>query len=85
MTSAAKIVAAFVEATRALPDEAAARLAGVRAETIRKWRRRPPRWIRARTTRCLEAHLAGEPPAPGPGQSLQRAFEPVLRRRAPAE
>jgi hypothetical protein len=82
---AVEVVEAFLEVTRALSDEAAARLAGVRVETMRKWRRRRPRWIKASTAECLAAHLAGRPAPARSGQSLHRAFQRVMRQPAPAE
>ncbi|HEX6041807.1 hypothetical protein [Longimicrobium sp.] len=82
---AAALVAAFLAATAALPPDAAARLAGVRVETLRKWRRRVPRWLKAQTARRLAAHLAGEPPVDTrPDEGLRRAFLGTLR-AAPAE
>jgi hypothetical protein len=81
---AAALVAAFVAATAALSADDAARLAGVRGETLRKWRRRPPRWIKAGTAHRLAAHLAGEPPAPPRADDgLRRAFHPRLREVPP--
>ncbi|HEX6913249.1 MAG TPA: hypothetical protein VF142_22750 [Longimicrobium sp.] len=82
---AAALVAAFVAATAGLTVEEAARLAGVRVETMRKWRRRPPRWLRADTARRVAAHLAGEPTAPSRADDgLRRAFHLRLRETPPA-
>lgn len=81
----AALVAAFVAATVALPVEEAARLAGVRRETLRKWRRRPPRWLKAGTARRLAAHLAGEAPAAASvEEGFRRAFHTRLRTAPPA-
>jgi hypothetical protein len=81
---AAALVAAFVGATAALSAQEAARVAGVRPETVRKWRRRPPRWLKAGTARRLAAHLAGEAPAASTAEDgFRRAFHPRLR-AAPA-
>ena len=81
---AAALVTAFVVATAALEEEPAARLAGVRVETLRKWRRRPPRWLKADTARRVAAHLAGEPPAPSRADDgLRRAFHLRLRETPP--
>jgi hypothetical protein len=77
---AAALVAAFVGATAGLSVEEAARVAGVRRETLRKWRRRPPRWIKAGTARRLAAHLAGEAPASSAvEEGFRRAFHLRLR------
>jgi hypothetical protein len=82
--SAAPLVAAFVSATAALPAEAAAQLAAVRPETLRKWRRRIPRWLKADTARRLVAYLAGETPAPAPvDEGFRRAFRLTLRAAPP--
>jgi hypothetical protein len=82
---AAALVAAFLARTAALPTAAAAELAGVRTETVRKWRRRLPRWLKAQTARRLAAYLAGEPPVElRPDEGLFRAFRGTLR-AAPAE
>lgn len=81
----AALVAAFLAATAALPVEGAAALAGVRSETLRKWRRRLPRWLKAQTARRLAAHLAGEAPVEArPDEGLRRAFRGTLR-AVPAE
>jgi hypothetical protein len=81
----AALVAAFLARTAALPADAAAQVAGVRAETVRKWRRRLPRWLKARTARRLAAHLAGQTPVEArPDEGLYRAFRGALRPR-PAE
>ena len=81
---AAALVAAFVAATAGLTVDEAARLAGVRVETLRKWRRRPPRWLKADTARRVAAHLAGEPPAPSRADDgLRRAFHLRLRETPP--
>lgn len=82
---AAALVAAFLASTVALPANAAAQLAGVRVETLRKWRRRLPRWLKAHTARRLAAHLAGEAPVESrPDEGLRRAFRVTLR-ATPAE
>jgi hypothetical protein len=73
-----QLVAAFLSATGALSCEAAAELAGVRTETIRKWRPRPPTWLRAATSRRMSACVAGKP-APDPDASFDRSFRRVLR------
>jgi hypothetical protein len=75
---AAQLVAAFLGATRALSCEAAAELAGVRGDTIRRWRLRLPRALRRATVRRMQAHLAGTPP-PAPDEGFQRLFSRVLR------
>lgn len=81
---AAELVAAFVSATAALSAEAAAQLAAVRTETVRKWRRRAPRWLKADTARRLTAYLAGETPAPAPrDEGFRRAFHQRLRLAPP--
>lgn len=83
--SAAALADAFVKATTSLPVEVAAALAAVRPETLRKWRRRVPRWLKAETARRLQAYLAGEAPAaPRSDEGLLRAFRPRLR-EAPVE
>ena len=76
---AGQLVADFLSATDALSCEAAAELAGVRTETIRKWRCRVPRALRAVTSRRIRAHLAGKP-LPALDQGFQRLFGRVLRR-----
>ncbi|HST62634.1 MAG TPA: hypothetical protein VLK84_28270 [Longimicrobium sp.] len=77
--SAGELVAAFLLATQVLSPESAAEVAGVLPETIRKWRRRLPRWLKARTARCLAAYLSDEQPTTA-GDPLQRAFRRTLRR-----
>jgi transposase-like protein len=78
------LVAAFLGATSGLPVEEAARLASVRPETIRKWRRRLPRWLKADTARRIAAHLAGEEPRPAPiEEGFRRAFHLRLREAPP--
>lgn len=72
------MVAAFLSATGALSCEAAAELAGVHPDTIRRWRNRLPRALRRVTSRRMRAHLAGSPP-PAPDEGLQRLFSRVLR------
>lgn len=72
------LVADFLSATEALSCEAAAELAGVRTETIRKWRRRLPRWLKEATSRRLAAWLAGTPP-PDRDADFRRLFRRVLR------
>lgn len=74
----ASLVAAFLDRTDALSCEAAAELAGVRRDTIRKWRRRLPRWLRASTARRLSVFVAGIDPAP-PSDGFRAAFGRVLR------
>jgi hypothetical protein len=82
--TAADLVAAFVRATAALPAEGAAQLAAVRTETLRKWRRRAPRWLKADTARRLTAYLAGETPAAPPrDEGFRRAFHRRLRETPP--
>lgn len=82
--SAAELASAFVSATAALPAEAAAQLAAVRPETLRKWRRRIPRWLKADTARRLTAFLAGEAPTPAPrDEGFRRAFHLRLRPAPP--
>lgn len=75
-----RLVAAFLAATAALPCRAAGELAGVRPETIRKWRRRLPRWLKASTRRRIAAHLDGGAPAPAAPEELgfRRAFRRAL-------
>jgi hypothetical protein len=73
-----QLVARFLSATGALSCEAAATLAGVRPDTIRRWRGRLPRALRRATSRRIGAHLAGTPP-PAPDDGLQRLFSRVLR------
>lgn len=75
---AGQLVADFLSATDALSCEAAAELAGVRTETMRKWRCRAPRSLRAATSRRMEAHLAGKP-LPALDEAFQRLFRRVLR------
>lgn len=74
-----RLVAAFVAATLALSCEAAAQLIGVRPETIRKWRRRTPRWIRASTATRVHACLTGERSSSTAEEGLRRAFSRTLR------
>jgi hypothetical protein len=75
---AGRLVAEFLGATQALSCQAAAELAGVRTETIRKWRCRLPRALRAATSRRMRAHLAGEP-LPAVEEGFRRSFRRVLR------
>lgn len=75
---AGRLAADFLSATEALSCEAAAELAGVRAETIRKWRRRVPRALKAATSRRMRAHLTGKP-LPALDEGFQRLFRRVLR------
>jgi hypothetical protein len=75
---AGRLVAEFLRATEALSCEAAAELAGVRAETIRRWRCRLPRALKAATSRRMRAHLAGKP-VPALDEGFQRLFRRVLR------
>lgn len=79
----ASLVAAFLERTDALSCEAAAQLAGVQPDTVRKWRRRLPRWLRASTAGRLTAFVEGRDPAPR-SDGFGVAFRRVLR-RAPAD
>ncbi|HEX6038016.1 hypothetical protein [Longimicrobium sp.] len=72
----AGVVAAFLERTAGLTCEAAAEVAGVRPDTIRKWRRRLPRWLKASIARRL-ARLPGD--APPLADGLGAAFRRVLR------
>ncbi len=81
---AGRVVAEFLSATDALSCEAAAELAGVRAETIRKWRRRPPRWVKVATSRRMAACLSGTPP-PDPEEGFRRVFRRTLQTAAGAE
>jgi hypothetical protein len=77
---AAELVCAFVSATAELPPAVAAQLAAVRPETLRKWRRRIPRWLKADTARRLTAYLAGETPSAAPlDEGFRRAFHERLR------
>ena len=76
--SAGRLVAEFLRATDALSCEAAAELAGVRVETIRKWRRRPPSGLKEATRRRMTACLTGGPP-PDRDEGFQRLFRRVLR------
>jgi hypothetical protein len=73
-----QLVARFLSATGALSCEAAATLAGVRPDTIRRWRNRLPRALKRVTSRRMRAHLAGTPP-PASDEGLQRLFSRVLR------
>jgi hypothetical protein len=75
---AGQLVADFLGATESLSCEAAAELAGVRAETIRKWRRRLPRWLKEETSRRMAACLAAKP-LPDRDESFRRSFRRVLR------
>ena len=75
---AGRLAADFLSATGALSCEAAAELAGVRTETIRKWRQRLPRGLKGATSRRMSAHLAGKS-APALDEDLQRLFRRVLR------
>lgn len=81
---AGRLVADFLSATEALSCEAAAEMAGVRTETIRKWRRRLPRWLKEATSRRMAACLAGEPP-PDREAGFQRSFHRVLRNAPEAQ
>jgi hypothetical protein len=78
----AGLVAAFLERTDALSYESAAELAGVQPDTIRKWRRRLPRWLRASTARRLTAFVEGRDPAP-PSDGFRALFRRVLRSAPP--
>jgi hypothetical protein len=75
---AGHLVADFLSANEALSCEAVAELAGVRTETIRKWRRRLPCSLRDATSRRMRACLAGKP-LPGRDEGFQRLFRRVLR------
>jgi uncharacterized protein YjcR len=75
----ARLADAFVAATSAMSSAAAAELIGVRPGTIRKWRRRTPRWIRAATATRLHAWLTGDRSSTVE-EGLQRAFRRTLRR-----
>lgn len=75
---AGHLVADFLGATDALSCEATAALAGVRTETIRKWRRRLPRIVKGATSRRMRAHLAGKP-LPALDEGFQRLFRRLLR------
>lgn len=77
-SEAGRLVADFLSATGTLSCEATAELAGVRTETIRKWRRRLPRALKRATSRRMRAHLAGKP-APALDEGFQRLFRRVLR------
>lgn len=77
---AGQLVARFLGVNEALSCAAAAELAGVRPETIRKWRRRLPRWLKASTARRLSACLSSALPAAPPEDGFQRAFRLRLRR-----
>lgn len=73
----AGLVAEFLDRTEPLPCEEAAALAGVRVQTIRRWRRRLPRWLKAVTSRRISDWLREVPRTPVDG--LRRAFHRVLR------
>lgn len=75
---AGQLVAEFLAATDALSCEAAAELAGVRTETIRRWRCRLPRALKAATSRRMRAHLAGQS-VPALDEGFHRLFRRVLR------
>jgi hypothetical protein len=75
---AGRLVRDFLSATDALSCEATAELAGVRTETIRKWRCRVPRALRAVTSRRISAHLTGTP-LPATDEGFRRSFGRVLR------
>ena len=75
---AGRLVADFLSTTDALSCEATAELAGVRTETIRKWRCRVPRSLKAATSRRMRAHLAGKP-LPALDEGFHRLFRRVLR------
>ena len=76
--AAGRLVADFLSATEALSCEATAELAGVRTETIRKWRRSLPRCLKQATSRRMTACLAGTP-LPDPDARFHRLFRRVLR------
>lgn len=75
---AGRVVADFLRATQALSCEATAELAGVRAETIRKWRRRLPRTLKGATARRMKDHVTGGR-APAPDDGFRRLFRQALR------
>ncbi|HEX5872188.1 MAG TPA: hypothetical protein VFY65_17280 [Longimicrobium sp.] len=79
----APLVSAFLHATATLSCDAAAALAGVRPVTIRNWRRRPPRWLRAGTARRLRAHLTGEVPE-APDAGFHKVFRRAMRAAPPS-
>jgi hypothetical protein len=76
------LVAAFLDATAGLSCDAAAVLAGVRAQTIRNWRRRLPRWLKAGTARRLHAHLTGEALL-APEAGFRKVFRQAMRATPP--
>ncbi|WP_420125430.1 hypothetical protein [Longimicrobium sp.] len=78
----APLVAAFLDATDGLTCDAAAALAGVRPGTIRNWRRRLPRWLKAGTAGRLRAHLTGEVPRE-PEAGFRKVFRNALRGTPP--
>jgi hypothetical protein len=78
----ARVVASFLERTKALSCEAAAELAGVRPETIRGWRGRLPRWLKASTARRLAEPASGNATAP-PNDGFRVAFRRILRDHPP--
>lgn len=73
-----QLVARFVYATSGLSCQAAAELAGVRQETLRKWQRSPPGWIKTSTATRLRAYLTGEQ-AGTAEEGFRRAFTRSLR------
>lgn len=73
-----QLVAEFVAATAALSCQVASELAGVRRETLQKWRRRPPNWIKTATANRLRAHLQGER-FPTAEEGFRKAFSRTLR------
>ncbi|WP_420127108.1 hypothetical protein [Longimicrobium sp.] len=75
---AERMAAAFVAATSAMSCAAAAELIGVQPVTIRKWRRRTPRSVKAATTARLNAWLTGDRSSTA-DEGLHRAFSHTLR------
>lgn len=72
------LVAAFLDATAGFSCDAAAALAGVRPDTIRNWRRRLPRWLKAGTAGRLRAYLTGEVPQ-APDVGFSKVFRRAMR------
>lgn len=73
-----QLVARFVSATSGMSCQVAAELAGVRQETLRKWRRHPPGWIKTATAARLRAYLTGEPTSSAE-DGFRRAFTRALQ------
>lgn len=76
--ASARLVAAFLDASAGLSCDAAAAVAGVRPGTIRNWRRRQPRWLKAGTARRLHAYLTGEVPD-APEAAFRKVFRKAMR------